>query len=146
MKTRTGSRWVAPGSNHHMAIYAVQTKKGVEWRAQIVTRLEAHRRKQMGEPIVRKQLDDGSPLVFTLRSRDIIRFPEADGAVAFHVVGSTSGDTIETRQVQDARPVGEIQRAGKAGGRAVWSTSKLQRVGAQKVDIGVLGEVTLNRE
>lgn len=146
MKTPTASRWVAPGSNHHMAIYAVQTKKGVEWQAQIVTRLEAHRRKQMGEPIVRKQLDDGSPLVFTLRSGDIIRIPEADGSVAFHLVGAASKNSIETKLVHDARPAGEIRKAGIEGGRTYWSTSKLQRVSAQKIDIGVLGEVTLNRE
>ncbi|MFZ4723625.1 MAG: type II CRISPR RNA-guided endonuclease Cas9 [Phycisphaerales bacterium] len=146
LETAHATRWVAPGSNHHMAVYAVTDAKGTRWEAEVVTRLEAHRRKMRGEAIVRTIREDGAKLVFTLRSGDIIRVPAEDGAAVFHVIGSASGDTVETKPVHDARPAGEIRKVGKAGGRAVWSVTKLQRSGAVKVDIGVLGEVTLNRE
>jgi CRISPR-associated endonuclease Csn1 len=146
LETAHAKRWVAPGSNHHMAIYEVSDSKGERWQSEIVTRLEAHRRKHCQEPIVRKTREDGARLVFTLRSGDIIRVPSDNGTVVFHVIGSASGDTIETKPVHDARPAGEIRKAGKAGGRAVWSVAKLQKSGAVKVDVGVLGEITLNRE
>lgn len=143
LEARKGRRFVAPASNHHMAVFAATNG---EWFEEVVTRLEAHRRKVAGEPIVRRVRPDGASLLFTLRSGDTIRLAGKDGAPQFVVVRGVSGGVVEALDCNDGRPSKEVRNAGAKGGRLKLSLRALRDRAACKVDLSPLGEVTVARE
>ena len=140
LATRKGRRWVAPASNHHMAFYESASGR---WAVDVVTRLEAHRRKREGEPIVRLDRGDGSRFLFSLRSGDTMRLKGDDGQPMFVVVRSVSGTVVEAVSANDARPAQEVRKAGAAAGRYMFSPASLQRKCAERVDISPIGEITV---
>lgn len=147
LSTRKGRRWVAPASNHHMAIFELEDGNGkARWVTEVVTRLEAHRRHRAGEPIIRRDRGDGSRFLFSLRSGDTIRLNGDEGQPQFVVIRSVSGTAVEALAANDARPAQEVRAAGAAGGRIKLSASSLQKRGAQRVDVSPIGEVTLGRD
>jgi CRISPR-associated endonuclease Csn1 len=146
LEARKGRRWVAPGSNHHMAIFEVTEGASHRWEVEVVTRLEAHRRHRSGEPIVRRDRGDGSRFLFSIRSGDTIRLKGKDGQPMFVVVRGVSVDVIEAVAANDARPAQEIRDAGAAGGRMKLTPSALRRQGAERVDISPIGEITVARD
>jgi CRISPR-associated endonuclease Csn1 len=143
LDARTGPRFVAPASNHHMALYV--TPAG-EWVAEVVTRLEAHRRKVAGEPIVRVERADGAKLLFTLRSGDTLRLKDEAGQPMFVVVRGVSGTTVEALRVNDGRSAKEVRAGGAKGGRLTFAVRALRIRETVKVDLSPIGEVTLARE
>lgn len=143
LETRKGRRWVAPASNHHMAVYEAPSGR---WDVEVVTRLEAHRRKRQGEPIVRRDRGDGSRFLFSLRSGDTMRLKGDDGQPMFVVVRSVSGTAVEAVAANDARPAQEVRKAGAAAGRFIFSPSALKRKNAERVDVSPIGEITVARD
>jgi CRISPR-associated endonuclease Csn1 len=146
LEARKGRRWVAPASNHHMAIYEVVEGTSRRWQAEVVTRLEAHRRKRFGEPIVRRDRGDGSRFLFSVRSGDTMRLKGEDGQPMFVLVRGVSVGVIEAIAANDARPAQEVRKAGAAGGRMKLTPSGLLRRGAERVDVSPIGEITVARD
>ena len=146
LPARKGPRWVAPASNHHMAVYAVKVGDKERWEVEVVTRLEAHRRKRAGEAIIRRDRGDGSRFMFSLRSGDTLRMRGEKGDITFAVVRSVSGTVVEALGCNDARPAKEVRKDGARAGRMKLSPSSLQRAGAERVDVSPVGEVTVSHE
>jgi len=146
LETKTGTRWVAPRSNHHMAIYEVVGKSKTSWEAETVTRLEAHRRKRCGEPIIRTDRGDGSRFLFSLRSGDTIRLRDQDGLAMLAVVRSASGKTIEAIGINDARSTKDVRDGGVSMGRLRLSLTKMRARGVEKVDVNPIGVLTVARD
>ena len=146
LPARKGNRWVAPASNHHMAVYAVRIGDKERWEVEVVTRLEAHRRKRSGEAIIRRDRGDGSRFMFSLRSGDTLRMRGENGEITFAVVKGVSGTTIEGLGCNDARPAKEVRKAGTRAGRMVLSPIALQRGNAARVDVSPIGEITVSHD
>jgi CRISPR-associated endonuclease Csn1 len=146
LRAAKGARFVAPASNHHMAIFAVAVPGGIRWEGEVVTRLEAHRRKRFGGAIVNRSHGDGSQFLFTLRTGDTLRLDRDNGTKEFVVVGSVSGSTVEALAANDARATKDVRQQGVKGGRYTFAVSTLQHLAAIKVDIGPLGEMTMCHE
>ena len=75
-------RHVQTADNHHLAIYeAPPDEKGnVKWTAQVVSLLEATRRKREGIPVVSPHVQSGLSLVTALYKGDVVEMnlPEGD--------------------------------------------------------------------
>ncbi len=136
------TRYVAPGSNHHMTVVEVLGAGGkvVDRELEVVTLLEAFRRKERGEPVVRTDWGVGRRLAFTLRSGDMVEM-ELDGVLVACVVGSVSEGLVEMRLQTDARPTSEIKKAGVSGGRLVFATKGLLQRLRRKIEVQTLGAI-----
>jgi CRISPR-associated endonuclease Csn1 len=132
-------RWVSPGGNHHMAIYAAVVEGKESWEAEVVTRIEAYRRWRAGEPVVRKTRSDGAKLVFTLRGGDCIAMKDREGIDQWYVIATITGDKAEVRRHNDARSSKEIRKPGTTDGRRFVSVRQLKELGAQRFDLDPLG-------
>lgn len=138
-------RHVAPGSNHHMAFVAVLDEQGneVRWEGHVVTRLEAIERWRRSEPVVQRDWGVGRRFLFALTSGDSIRLQLADRGETICTVRTVSGSNIEATIHSDARTVTQIREAGKAGGRLRFGVEALRAAQCRKVNVGVMGEVTV---
>ena len=136
------TRWVKPGSNHHMAIFEVDGKKGPKWEAEVVTMLEAIERRRRGVPVIdRREHVEGSRFVCSLRSGDSVLLDLPDEGPTVCTVNTVSGSTVEFRRHSDARKALDIRRAGVAGGRLLASASSLKSVFKEKIDVLPLGDL-----
>jgi CRISPR-associated endonuclease Csn1 len=133
-------RYVAPGSNHHMAVVEVLGPSGkvVARELAVVTLLEAVRRKQRREPIVQTEWGPNRRLAFTLRSGDVVEMM-FDSQCELCVVGGISKGSTEMKLHMDARPTSELKKGGKAGGRLKFAPNQLLRALRRKVDVRPLG-------
>jgi len=139
------ARYVAPGSNHHMAVVDVLGPSGkvLARELTVVTLLEAFRRKSRGEPVVQQEWGTNRRLAFTLRSGDAVEIDESDATRAVAVVMSVSAKQIQLIRAADARPTSEIERAGKAGGRLALTPRLFLGLQPRKLALQPLGEVRL---
>jgi CRISPR-associated endonuclease Csn1 len=145
LQTANARRWVSLHANHHMAVYSVTSGSKVSWKGEIVTRLEAHRRKRAKEPIIRRVIKregkDDVRLVFSLRRGDCIAIKdEEDKDQLFVVTGFHSEKGAEVRRHNDARASRELRAAGPGEGRMFVSARQLMKGGAQKLNIDALGQ------
>ena len=141
------TRHIAPGSNHHMAVIEILGTNGkvLKRELEVVTMLEAFRRRQRHEPIVQQDWGEGRRLAFTLRSRDMVEM-ELDGVRVLCVIGSVSDGLVEMKLNQDARPSSEIKKAGVQGGRLKFSTKGLLGALRRKIEIQALGSTATSNE
>ncbi len=66
-------RVVKTGSNHHMEVFGpIDKNSKLKWKANIVTMLEAYRRKSAGEPIVQTHADAGYEFKYSLALNEAI--------------------------------------------------------------------------
>ena len=140
----SATRYVAPGSNHHMAVVDVLGPNGkmLSRELEVVTLLEAFHRKQRGEPIVQQNWGVGRRLAFTLRSGDMVEM-DLGGILAACVVSSISNGLVEMKFHKDARPATEIRKAGVAGGRLQFHTRAFVQGLRRKIEVQFLGAVSL---
>ena len=132
-------RYVAPGSNHHMAVIERKEANGSRTRQlKVVTTLEAYRRKSAGEAVVRTDLGLDRRLVMTIRSGEAVILRLGDSEVPC-VVSSVSEGLVELKKHTDARAATEIRKVGVDGGRLQLSTRGFLNALVGKIVIGELG-------
>ncbi|HUT14028.1 MAG TPA: type II CRISPR RNA-guided endonuclease Cas9 [Thermoguttaceae bacterium] len=138
-------RYVAPGSNHHMEIYAVLDKVGNEtrWEAKTVTLMEAAARVRAREkkPVVQRDHGPGTKFKFSLAGGEYLELDGDNGQRRLVRVTVISGKKVEYRLHNDARPITLLRQV--EGGRAGLSLSadSLRKANARKVAIDPLGNV-----
>lgn len=140
-KAGARTRFVKPGANHHTVIVAVLDKDGneIEWEDHPVTRLEAHRRKADGVPIVLKDWGPDRKFKFSLTANDYLLL-EADGARQLVRIISLSKGANEGRVHCDARPATVARQKG-SGARIFLGPAALFKRKARKVRVTYLGEI-----
>ena len=87
-------RHVKPGSNHHMAIFEYKDENGKLRRCkEIVTRFEAYRRVDRGEPVVRHSHSERPEAAFlmSLAINDMVLMPNENGGNTLYRVQKISG-------------------------------------------------------
>lgn len=106
----SGQRWVAPGSNHHMAIVAEldADENEVRWTGELVSRFEAVRRAREGIPVVQRDWGERCRFKFSLASGETFVLQSADLTGLF-VVRTISGNSVEFARSNDARKKEEIK-------------------------------------
>ncbi|MBQ2788596.1 MAG: type II CRISPR RNA-guided endonuclease Cas9, partial [Thermoguttaceae bacterium] len=135
-------RYVAPGSNAHMEVYAVLDKNGVEkeWRAEVVSTFEAHRRKRAGEPIVRRDFGPNMRFLFSLALREALTLNDGRLLVVRGVSQEKNGTIkLEFKLHSDGRSVTQLKQEGRTG--LSMTPGKFKSAGLRKLRVDVLGRV-----
>ncbi len=131
-------RYVLTDSNHHMEIIEEQDRKGNPvWKAVVVSRYEAMRRKASGQPVVQRDHGEGKRFVCSIASGDTFSFQENGGTV-LAIARSISDQNIEFVTINDARLKADIKKAGDWKKRSV---NAFRTMCFQKVMISPVGEV-----
>lgn len=136
-------RYVAPGSNHHMAIVAVLDDAGneVKWEGHLVSRFEAMQRLRRGSAVVNKDYGEKRRFKFTVAPNDVIRVRLKDVEKLLLVTGISEGE-VTSRPIGDARPV-TIVRKLPSDEKKKWlfrpSPNALYDWKAEKISISLLG-------
>ncbi|MCC7293510.1 MAG: type II CRISPR RNA-guided endonuclease Cas9 [Phycisphaerales bacterium] len=140
------TRYVKPGANHHTVIVAT-IKRGhdgneteTRWDDYPVTRLEAHRRKAGGLPIIQKDWGENRMVKFTLTRNEYLLIKDADGGDRLIRCISVSDGANEFRLHSDARSATEARKPG-SGARIGLSGENMRKRGARKVRVTYIGEV-----
>lgn len=135
-------RHVVTGSNHHIEIWREKNKKGREkWDGEVVTMLEAVRRKKAGEPIVRRNHGEGKEFLFSLAPGDIIKIQEEQRNIPiglYRIRTVPQSKQLAFVNINEARNKIDIRKTGD------WKTSMintLKDLECQKVIVTPLGEV-----
>jgi hypothetical protein len=104
-------RFVAPDSNHHMAIVSLLGPDGnpVKWEGHVVTRLEAARRAVRGEPVIQRDWGPGRRFCFSLASGDMVKLT-VNCREGLYLVRAVSASELEFSMATEARPVSVIKR------------------------------------
>ena len=135
-------RYVAPGSNAHMEVYAVLDKNGVEkeWRAEVVSTFEAHRRKRDGEPVVRRDFGPNTRFLFSLALREALTLNDGRLLIVRTISSKSSGAIeIEFKGHTDGRSSKQLKADGRAG--LSMTSGKFKSAGLRKLRVDVLGRV-----
>ena len=132
-------RYVAPGSNHHMAIVAKVDSEGNdrEWEGVLVSRLEAAERARRRVPVVQREWGEGRVFRFSLAPGEMFTLEDGNGK-GLYIVRSISQNRVEFVKANDARKKVDIKAAKH------WLThppSVLFRKRCQKVSVGYLGDI-----
>lgn len=133
-------RYVVPGNNHHIEIYAVIDAQGqeVRWKGKIVSLYEAYERKKRGEPVVCRDHGPNTRFKFSLAKSEYIEWINDDGQKQLLRVVGISDNNLELRLPYDARPITLIREAKE---RIVATYRQLFQRRARKVMVTPLGEV-----
>lgn len=144
--TKRSPRYVAPGSNHHMAIVATLNQAGEEtkWEGHLVSRFEAMQRLRRGEPVVQRDWGADRRFKFTLAGGDMIRITQPDKPEAIYVIRGISQNQkgavrIDFAHINDARMKKDIIAAKDWG--IITTMDHLRTRNADKVSVSPLGEV-----
>lgn len=134
-------RFVAPGFNHHIAVVNVLDSRGkiVKREFEIVTLLEAKRRQQRGEAVIRMTWGIGREFAFSLRSGDVVDF-KFDGVQMKRVVRTISRNDCWFTPHTDARPSRDVQKVGRSGGLVRLSDSNKAWISMTKINQRPLGD------
>lgn len=132
-------RYVKPGNNHHIEIYAVLDENGqaIKYQGKCVTLFEATQRKRRGLPVICKDHGPNTRFAFTLAKNECIQWLNEEQETQLLRVVRIADNDIEFRLLYDARPSTLVK--GKERIRA--SYTRLFRCCARKVLITPLGEV-----
>jgi len=130
-----GRRYVAPGSNHHMEIFATTDVRGnKKWQGEIVSMYDAAQRLRQGLPVVDTEREG---FQFSLSGgEDVEMEHEAGEPRLYRVVGISVG-RVEFRTHTDARSGTELKKT--KGARVFRSPGKLLTAKARKVAIDPIG-------
>ena len=110
LMTNTSTGYADLGNNHHIAIYQLPDGT-VDY--EVVSLLEASRRKSRREPVVRRERGDGAQFVMSLSLGDSLQFTK-NGAVKFRVVtGVWSNGQVVTINHDDAAKATESRPGAK---------------------------------
>lgn len=132
-------RYVIPGQNHHLEIYARLDERGreIKWEGRIVSLLEAVRRHRHGEPVICKDHGPGTQFKFALAKNDYIEWQDKDKWVLLRVA-AISDNHLEFRLPNDASPTTVVRKEGK---RITGGYSRLFKRKARKVSVDPLGQI-----
>jgi len=111
------ARHVLTGSNHHVEIVADEGRNG-RWEGFVVSLLEAHRRRNAGEPVVKCDHGLGKRFLFALAGGDTVELSTSSGKTGLYVVRAISKVRQGGREycelalvgVNDARTIAEIRQ------------------------------------
>jgi CRISPR-associated endonuclease Csn1 len=134
-------RYVAPGSNHHMEIFAVLDSEGKErtWDSVIVNLFQAHRRVSAAEPVIQRGHGQNTTFKFSLAGGEYVEMDNNSGGRSLYRVTVISGNQIEFRLHTDARPITILKKI--QGARVRCSPSALMRAKARKVVVDPMGNI-----
>ena len=120
-------RYAAPGSNHHMEIFAVLDKEGKEkkWDAKIVSLFEAHRRVVRANPSFNAITARTPSSNSRWRGGNTWKWMTNRGAPALSLSRVISGKSVEFRLHTDARPITVVRRL--SGGHGLTSQARQTR-------------------
>lgn len=137
----TFPRYAAPGSNHHMEIFAVLDKDGKEktWNSEIVSLIEASKRIYEKKPLYNREHGQNTKFKFSLTGGEYVEMEYANNPKNIYRVTVISGNQIEFRLHTDARPITILKKA--PGARVRCSPSALQKAKARKVVVDPLGNI-----
>jgi CRISPR-associated endonuclease Csn1 len=137
------TRFVIPGGNHHMEIWAVldpKTGKPKKWGYSTVSLLEANERYQRGERIVQRDHGPDCRFCFSLSEGDLVRAkrPGEEHERIWYVRSVKANGGCVLSPSNDARLKDEIRAS-----RLLWEvrTAPLLTTGAVKVVVTPLGKV-----
>ena len=138
---KSSPRYAAPGSNHHMEIFAAFDNQGKEttWGSKIVNLFEAHRRVRAGEAVVQREFGPNTKFLFSLAGGEYVQMKNGDGKRSIYRVTVISGNQIEFRLHTDARPITILKKI--QGARVRCGPSALMRAKARKVVVDPLGNI-----
>jgi CRISPR-associated endonuclease Csn1 len=133
-----GVRHVQSDTNHHMEVFAVLDKDGnvKKWDAEVVSMLEAYRRKKAGEPIVRRDLGPDRKFVLSLAGGEIIELDDGAEKRLYRIRTVPQSKQIYFAAINDARTLKDM---GKKGLTAM--PGSLQERHCRKCVVTPLGEV-----
>ncbi len=134
-KGRSGTlRYVWTRNNHHMEIFEVRKPSGeTVWDARVISVLEAMRRLQRGEPLVRRDHGKDKKLVMVLHQNDMVKLSHNGEEVLCRVEKMDQNRNIVFRRHQDADKD--------------WRSSikkrpeTLRQANPRKIEVNVLGEI-----
>lgn len=128
-------RLVKLAKNHHLAIYATTDKKGnPTWRCEVVTLLEAYRRKRAGENIIKPVDEFGNKLVFSLCKNEAVEI-DWNGKREIAILQNFDENDYRFVRPYDARKSSEKEVL------RIQSDNTLFKSNCRKIIINPLGEV-----
>lgn len=142
-KSARTRRYVAPGNNSHMEVYALLDKNGVEkeWRAEVVSTFEAHRRLREKEPVVRRDFGPGTRFLFSLALREALTLNDGRLLIVRGIAEKQDGSQfIEFKEHNDGRSAQQMRQKGGRVGLALTS-SQFKAKGLRKLRVDALGNV-----
>ncbi len=134
------ARHVKSEANHHAEIFAEVDERGkvTGWGCEVVSLLEAVRRKQAHKPIVRREDSEGREFLFSLAPRDVLEIDGQGGKRELVVIRAVSQEPrIAYVSVRDARKKSEMEAAYVRK-----TPNALFKLNARKVRVSPIGEVT----
>lgn len=140
-------RFVAPGSNHHIEVYAVLdpvSGEEIKWNGELVTLIEAYRRVRDNEPVVRHDFGPNTRFKFSLSKGEAFKI---NGSNDIYIVRSisqekTGAPRLDSTKNTDTRSPGEVKNTENNQLRLRPFTTGLLKMGFVKIRIDVLGEVS----
>jgi CRISPR-associated endonuclease Csn1 len=136
-------RYVAPGSNHHMEIFALLDKDGKEtkWDAVTVSLYEATCRVRAQQHVIQRDHGPNTRFKFSLAGGEYLELDDDRGGRRLVRVTVISGSVVEFRLHNDARPITLLRKT--KGGRAGLSlpVNSLRKAHARKVVVDPLGNI-----
>ena len=136
-------RYVAPGNNSHMEVYALLDKNGVEkeWRAEVVSTFEAHRRRREKEPVVRRDFGPGTRFLFSLALREALTLNDGRLLIVRGISVDKKGKVLlEFKEHNDGRSAKQMQEKGGRVGLAM-AASQFKTKELRKLRVDALGNV-----
>jgi len=137
-------RFAAPGSNHHMEIFAVLDQQGKEkkWEAKTVNLMGAAQRVRAGTPVIQRDHGPNTQFRFSLSGGEHLELDDDNGNRRLVRITVISGKKVEFRLHTDARP-NKLMRDKEKGGRAGLSLAadSLRKAKARKVVVDPLGNI-----
>src|SRR5579885_313913 len=134
------ARHVKSEANHHAEVFAEVNERGqvTGWDCEVVSLLEAVRKKQAREPIVRKEGSEGREFLFSLAQGDILEMDGQGGTRELAVIRAISQEPrIAYVSVRDARKKSEMEAAYVRK-----TPNALFKLNARKVRVSPLGDVS----
>jgi len=132
-------RYVKPGSNHHMEIYAILDSDGREtkWEADVVTMFEAYRRLKDKEPVIKRDHGPNTRFKWSLALRDAFMFKD-QGPYIVYGLSKGKKDNIEiTAYLHTCTGRKNAEEEKK---RRITSPKDLQKI--CKIQVDVLGRIS----
>jgi CRISPR-associated endonuclease Csn1 len=141
------TRYVNPGSNHHMEIVAVLDENGNEtkWEGILVSRFEAIQRHNRGEPIIQTNHLPERRFIFSLSSGEHVMMDDRHGNQQIFRVTTVTNGRMRLLENSDARTQAEQGKSKETQKRPAPLTptpNTFSKHNPSKVSISPLGVVT----
>ncbi len=134
-------KFVKPGENHHVEIYE---KEDGTWTGRAVSRFETHQRLRRKEPVINRNLDDGSKFVMSLCIDDMVLLdnpPKPDIGRLYRIQNTSVSSPLLTLRLHTTAKTDDKEEAIKKTRLlvAIWET--FQSWKPKKVTVDPLGRI-----